>query len=71
MLNMTNNQVISHFNKLEGVDRILKDLYNVALVTGRHDSYDPYTQKLLNAILAVTNAQRELPWSPSSDSDHP
>ena len=67
MSNMTNNTVISHYNKLEGIDRILKDLYNVALANGRHDSYDPYAQRLLGAILAVAAAQRQLGWSPSPD----
>lgn len=64
-MNLTNNTVISHYNKLEGVDRILTELYGAALRAGQHNTYDPYTQKLLNAILAVASAQRELPWSPA------
>jgi len=64
-MNLTNNTIISHFNKLEGIDRILADLYGAALRASKQDRYDAYAQKLLNAILAVASAQRELPWSPA------
>ena len=67
MNKLSQNTVISHYNKLEGVDRILTELYGAALRAGQHNTYDPYSQKLLSAILAVATAQRELNWSPAPD----
>jgi len=69
MNKLSQNTVISHYNKLEGVDRILTELYGAALRAGQSSSYDPYAQKLLNAILAVATAQRELHWSPSEQKE--
>jgi hypothetical protein len=67
MNKLSQNTVISHYNKLEGVDRILTELYGTALRAGQHNTYDPYSQKLLSAILAVATAQRELHWSPAPE----
>jgi len=64
MNKMSQNTVISHYNKLEGVERILVDLYNVALKSTNQDVYDPYTANLLKCISDVKGAQRKLGWTP-------
>jgi hypothetical protein len=68
-MNLKNDTAIFHYNKLEGVDRILTELYGVALRASKQDEHDPYSQRLLAAILAVSAAQRQIPWSPSGEPD--
>lgn len=60
----TESVTIHHYNKLDGVDRILSDLYNYAILTSEKDTHDPYVQGLLKAIVAVKAAQRHLDWTP-------
>jgi hypothetical protein len=63
---------ISHYNRLEGVERILTDLYRNRLSDPgiKDPDYDQYSHNLLKAITTVKGAQSKLPWSPDSGLNH-
>ena len=69
-MSMTENTVIRHYNKLEGIDRLLTEMYGVALRAVKQDVNDPYSQHLLKAILAVIAAQRQLGWTPFEEKEN-
>jgi hypothetical protein len=61
---MKQETAISHYNRLEGVERILTELYQAALRSTGSDK-DLYCEGLLKSITTVKGAQNKLPWNPS------
>jgi hypothetical protein len=64
---MKQETVVSHYNRLEGVERVLTELYQTALRNVGQNPYeqDAYCEGLLKSITTVKGAQNKLPWNPS------
>lgn len=69
-MKLSEGSTISHYNRLDGAERILSDLYTQALHGADRDAHDPYIQGLLKAIVAVKAAQKQLDWSPAPPEDN-
>jgi hypothetical protein len=69
---MTKDKAISHYNRLEGIERILTELYQARLKDSdvRDSDYDQYSHNLLKAITTVKGAQNKLPWTPDQNQNH-
>lgn len=57
---MTKNDAISHYNRLEGVSKIILDL------KGSRDVTQEYVGELNDLLNRVTVAQKKLPWNPNN-----
>lgn len=57
---MTKNDAISHYNRLEGVSKIILDL------KGSRDITQEYVGELNDLLNRVTVAQKKLPWNPDN-----
>lgn len=55
---MTKDKAISHYNRLEGVTKIITDILNTP------EKPSGYSSLLQQALESIGEAQRKLPWSP-------
>ena len=55
---MTKDKAISHYNRLEGVNKIIVDILNAP------EKPSGYSSLLQLAMENIEQAQRTLPWSP-------
>jgi hypothetical protein len=64
---MKRETAISHYNRLEGVERVLTELYQTALRNFGPNLYEHnlYCEGLLKSITTVKGAQNKLPWNPN------